>query len=131
MATPSPPPLFGQWLVCAVCLVTVGCTPLGLGTRKRAENAFRRQNQLSADFMLAAGEMESRAPEIYQHLLAKEEQMLDACLPLNTVASLHREGQRPDIYEKAAVVKSLKPCERASSDFDAALRQARRRLPQP
>lgn len=111
----------------ATIWVTFGCTSLGFGVRERAEDAFRQQNQLSAEFMLAAPEIESKAPAMYESLLLKEELMLDACRPLNTLASKRRDSEPADFNEKKAVMNSLEACEQATSDFDESLQQAQRR----
>ncbi len=66
-------------------------------------------------------------PAMYESLLVKEELMLDACLPLNTLASKHRDDEPVDFDEKKAIVSSLKACEQATSDFDESLQQAQHR----
>ena len=123
----NPFPFVAKSLVLAAVSVAFGCTSLGFGVRDRAESAFRRQNQLSAEFMLAAAEIESRVPAMYESLLVKEELMLDACLPLNTLASKHRDDEPVDFGDKKAIPSSLEACEQATSDFDKALRRAQRR----
>ena len=109
----------------AAVSVAFGCTSLGFGLRERAESAFRRQNHLSAEFMLAAAEIESKVPAMYESLLVKEELMLDACLPLNTLASKRRDDEPADVNDKKAIPISIEACEQTTSDFADILEQAR------
>ena len=113
----------------AAVLVALGCTSLGFGIRERAETAFRLQNQLSSEFMLAALEIESKVPAIYESLLVMEALMLDACRPLNILASKRHDNESADYGEKRAITGSLEACEQATSDFGESLQQAQRRLP--
>ncbi len=114
-------------LVLAAVLVAFGCTSLGFGLRERAESAFRRQNHLSAEFMLAAAEIEHQVPAMSESLLVKEELMLDACLAHNTLASKRRDNEPADFDDKKAIISSLEACEQATSDFDKSLQQAQGR----
>ena len=123
----NPFPSVAKSLVLAAVSEALGCTSLGFCVRERAESAFRRQNQLSAEFMLAAAEIESKVPAMYESLLVNEELMLDACLPLNTLASKRRDNEAADFDEKKAVTSSLEACEQATADFDEYLRQTHRK----
>ena len=116
------------WLL-AIASVAAGCAGLGNGVRERAEEAFRRQNQLSTEFMLAAPEIESKAPTRYESLLVKEKLMLDACQAFNTLASKDRDDEPTDFSEKKAAKNSLEECEQATSDFDENLQLAQRQSP--
>ena len=122
----NPSPMAAILLMLAAVSVALGCTSLGFGVRDRAENAFRRQNQLSAEFMLAAADIESKVPVMYESLLVKEELMLDACHPLNTLASKRRDNIPVRFGEKKAILSSLKTCEQATADFDETMKQAQR-----
>lgn len=111
-------------VVLAALLAGFGCTSLGFGVRERAESAFRKQNRLTSEFMLVAPDIESKAPAMYESLLDKEKSMLDACLPLNTLAAMRRDNEIADLDEKKAIVSSLQACEQATSDFDEGLQDA-------
>ncbi|MFQ6005599.1 MAG: hypothetical protein ACE5OQ_08840 [Woeseia sp.] len=104
-----------------IASVAPGCAALGFGVRERAEEAFRRQNQLSSEFMLAAPEIENNVPAMYESLLIKEKLMLDACQPLNTLASKRRDNEPADFDNKKAIMASLAACEKAALDFDETL----------
>ena len=65
----NPSPSVARSSMFAAILVTFGCTSLGFGIRERAEAAFRLQNQLSSEFMLAALEIERKVPTMHESLL--------------------------------------------------------------
>jgi len=117
-----------QLLLFAAVSAMAGCAHLGSAYREQAESAFRRQNQLSGDFMLVADALESQAPIIFEGLLDQEATMLAACRPLNTLATKRRNNQSTDFEEKRAALKSVSACRKASSGFDEALQQAQRNL---
>ncbi len=122
-----PSPFVAKSLMLAAVSVAFGCTSLGFGVRERAESAFLRQNHLSAEFMLAAAEIELQVPAMSESLLVKEELLLDACLPLNTLASKRRDNEPADFEDKKAIISSLEAPEWATSDFDESLQQAQGR----
>lgn len=115
------------FLVLVVASVAAACASLGIGVRERAEEAFRRQNHLSSEFMLAAPEIESKVPAMYESLLVMEKLMLDACQALNTLASKQRDNKPADFDEKTTVISSLEACEQATLVFEESLQQARQR----
>lgn len=125
-AITSPSVTVANLAVLAAVSMAFGCTTLDFGIRERAENAFRRQNELSGAFMLAAPEMESKFPGLYESLLLKEELMLDACLPFNTLAAKRRDDELADFDEKKAILDSLQSCEQATVEFDEILQPALR-----
>lgn len=75
--------------------------------------------------MLLALDLEHKAPETYEVLLGKEELMLDACRPLNTVAMKRRDNRHADLADKKAIIGSLESCEQATADFDISLQPLR------
>ncbi len=75
--------------------------------------------------MLLALDLERKAPETYEVLLGKEEVMLDACRPLNTVATKRRDNKHADFADKKAIIGSLESCEQATADFDNSLQPVR------
>ena len=117
-------------LMLAAVLVAFGCTSLGFGIRERAETAFRLQNHLSSEFMLAALEIESKEPTTYESLLVMEALMLDACRPLNILASKRYDNESADYGEKRAIKGSLEGCEQATSNFGESLQQTQQRMPE-
>lgn len=100
----------------------LGCATPGSGFRERAEDAFRRQNRLSAEFMVIAPDIEVRSPKDHELLLAEEKSMLDACRPLNSVASSRRAGEHVRLSEKRSIVRGLGECEQAIGAFEDAFR---------
>lgn len=104
--------------------VLSGCTTLPFAVRDRAEDAFRRQNQLSSEFMLVAPEIETSSEQLYESLLQQEVSMLDACRPLNMAAAKRRDGGSTSLGEKRAAIRSLEACEQATTAFADALQIA-------
>ena len=123
--------IYLKFVLLAMLGTTTACTILGSSIPERAEAAFRRQNQLSSEFMLAAPEVETNKPARYESLLLKEEQMLDACQPLNTLATKRRDNKSVSFEEKKSILGSLDACERATDDFDTSLQNALHRTPAP
>lgn len=110
-----------KYVFLAMIATTTGCAILGSGMAERAEAAFRRQNLLSAEFMLVSGEVESSEPARYASLLLLEDRMLDACRPLNTLATKRRDKKSVSFKEKQAILGNMDACEQAADEFDAFL----------
>jgi len=108
-----------------------GCAALAPDVRERADDAFRKQNRLSAELMLMGAGEEAPASGLYAGLFEYEAAMLNACQPLNTIAAKRRDNQRVTLHEKRAVLDSLDPCESAATVFEARLQAFRERSSRP
>lgn len=102
------------------------CVTLSGGIRERTEEVFRRQNQLSLQFMLEGSDIEAGSPAIYTLLAREERSMLRACEALNAAAAKRGEGENVGLRGKRAIVRDLEACEKETAIFDESLERAMR-----
>lgn len=103
-------------------MAMAGCTaahgPAGIG--QRAETAFREQNRLSSDLMMRLS-MQGDAKVQTEALLAAEQEMLQACAPLNHIATLRRDNRRPRLADRLAASRAVPACEARAAEVDRLL----------
>ncbi len=107
-----------RWLsLFSLMLPMAGCATMSGDLRERAEAAFRRQNELSSQFMLIGLELESTNPGRYERLTSAERSMLNACEVLNELAIMKRDGKRVGFNQKRHIPSTLSRCESSADGF--------------
>lgn len=76
------------------------------------ESVFKLQNQLTSQVMMIA--VSGEEYEDYDELLLAEQQMREACEPLNEYAVKEIEGSRIGFFLRRRVEKSANACERSA-----------------
>jgi len=91
-------------------------------TRQRAEEVFRRQNEVTDRAILAEMALVSSDPSQLERLYEAEEALHEACEPLNRVALAYANDHEPSFHEKLSVPSALSPCQRETQELEALLR---------
>jgi RNA 3'-terminal phosphate cyclase len=90
--------------------------------RKYSEEVFRRQNRASDQVIMLSEEVD---PATYQKLAETEEQMLEACGPLNEIAARQRDQESVGLSLKLEIAPTIDACDRATAHLEALLRTVR------
>ena len=88
--------------------------------RQRAQDVFRYHNQLVSQLILLSSDVsltEARMSELEQ----AEAIMVRACKPLNQVAAKVRDGEKPGIFPRLNVPRTLNECERQTKAVEKML----------
>ena len=94
-----------------------GCAlspPGSVDVEAYAERVFRLHNQVSSDFMLLLPELEFAEPDRYARLSDLEMEMLDACAPLDRIATRESAGKSSGIGKHLEAKAALKRCDEAT-----------------
>ena len=83
------------------------------------EAVFRRQNKASNQVIMLAEEVD---PATYQKLAEAEEQMLEACGPLNKIAARQRDQESVGLSLKLEIAPTIDACDRATTQLETLLR---------
>ncbi len=82
------------------------------------EVVFRLQNSITSEVMIL---LESDDPQKHEGLLQAEQQMQEACRPLNEYASRDIDGLSIGLFLRRRVEKSAIDCERAAQEVKSLL----------
>lgn len=104
--------------LCILGLITLsGCitlAPEGEAFREYAERVFREQNQVTDEIMWRMPDIEVKNPDLATQLAQAEMEMFAACEPLNELAILYRDQQKPGLIKKFSSARSVRSCDQAT-----------------
>lgn len=111
-------------LIAALPVVLTACSAFSHSTQhensfaKYAESVFRRQNELTTRLIMMHEDYSLDGNEKLQHA---EQEMNDACYPLNEYADNEMTGQSMGLFFKWQVQASIEKCERKIQKLESLL----------
>lgn len=117
---------YNTFLIAALLVLQSGCAPLPPRAQhyksfaKYAESVFRHQNELTSRLIMMNDYDDIKDDKKLQHA---EQEMNDACYPLNEYAEHEMAGKPAGLFFMHRVQASIEKCDRKIQKLEALLKQ--------